>query len=71
MAREKIEVDVCDNPDCKKRVEILDEISIGYHMTATRHRQTGGGEGGDVFACSEKCIRAAVINICDLSLLND
>lgn len=67
MAREMLPVYVCDG--CKKtQVGELTDGVYGYVGTVTGHHESGGGEGGDWFACSSECIGNATIAVCEASL---
>lgn len=55
----------CDNPDCyTARVYVKgdEELPLGFHIKSVFYIGGGGGSGTkEVYACSEKCLTAAVL----------
>jgi hypothetical protein len=63
VLKRKVKVDEYTCDGCGK-VQLVDNHFelLGIIGTAIEHNHTGGGWGGDWFACSRECVAAAVIN---------
>ncbi|QNJ55990.1 hypothetical protein SEA_RASPUTIA_100 [Microbacterium phage Rasputia] len=69
MAKQKITVEICDNPRCKKgdgqrpySEEIFpeDPSTMGYHLGKGHWVLGGGGPIPATYACSKECIVPAI-----------
>jgi hypothetical protein len=59
--REEFDVYTCDGCEKEVAVRIGDELPLGWHLNVT-HIHGAGGDGGVVYACSDRCIKKAVLN---------
>jgi len=55
----------CDGCGKVTVVEPHEEKPLGFHLQASRIHHGGGDFADDIFACTEKCIRAAVVGALD------
>lgn len=58
-----VQIYSCDNPKC--RVEKIDDGAdgvLGICGTVIEHT-IRGGDGGEFFACSRKCVNAAIVHV--------
>ena len=59
--RKRVQVEVCDNPECDVEVPVLDGVVMGYLITkGALNNQWGGGPIPRTFACSIACLPLAV-----------
>ena len=74
MGKETKTVLICDNPDCDT-VRILpdtdNEVLLGYYLSRSGHLSFGGGPIPELYACSEDCIKPAVLEAFDRNWRNE
>lgn len=58
--KKTIEVQVCDNPSCKKIVSPVDGIFYGFMGTVEVAGDWGGTGCVDWFACKQGCVIRAI-----------
>lgn len=63
MTRETVELERIGCDGCGKAIhlEAADMMPVGWYVGDVLWHHGGGGDGGDWYACSPKCIRRAVI----------
>lgn len=61
--KQTVEIHSCDNPKCRTE-QVDDGINgaLGIHGVVTEHTNNGG-YGGEFFACSRKCVNAAIVHV--------
>lgn len=73
MAKETKTVLICASPECGT-VHILSDIEddapYGYYLSGSAHLSFGGGPIPELYACSEDCIKPAVLEAFDQNWRN-
>lgn len=69
MAKRKVTMEGCDNPECPTEYEHdAQDPSPGYHLGKGYWSLGGGGPIPATYACSEECIVPAVLAQIDRDL---
>jgi hypothetical protein len=67
MARSKVTLETCDNPQCgyEQMIDTSGEPAQGYHFTKGFWVLGGGGPIPAFYACSKACIVRALDRVMD------
>jgi hypothetical protein len=63
MAKSKVTVESCDNPDCDTRHEVYPDMPlvVGFHLGKGSWVHAGGDYIPPTYACQESCIVPAIM----------